>query len=392
MNTTERASKSSGRRYSVAELFCGCGGFSRGFWRTRAYEIVLGVDIKPEALDTFRRNHLTKRGGAPEIILGDIRSIGIADIKSSLEKRGVKDGKLDCLIGGPPCQGFSQLRRSEEREHNKIVRYRGYNKLDQDPRNDLVLRFLEIAAALRPKVIVIENVPQMMRHHHRGIDGGIAAQIKALLGEMQYSVVEGVLNAADFGVPQLRERAFIIASRVGKPQLPIETHADPAAGSMFTKRLLPWVSAGDAICDLPPPSEAPLDSHGGGPVSLYLQNVSAYAKHMRSKRQFPYNHVTRPYTKAVVAIIQSIKAGENWDDASARMRAKYERLIEAETREGETAGDCRKRLIAEGCIVPAFYKKYYWSAYTRIEPERPALTITANANFLGSGQIGRAHV
>lgn len=210
------------QRYTVAEFFCGCGGFSHGFSRSQRFDVVLGNDIKKAALRTFRFNHKSERG-EPVILDGDIRGISIEKIVVELESKGTGIGQLDCLIGGPPCQGFSQMRRSEERKDDSIVRFKGYNKLDQDPRNDLVLRFLEMANALQPRFILIENVPQMLTHGHNGVPGGLAENVKTLLQEMGYNVAVGVLNAADYGVPQLRERAFFLASRVGRVRLPTPT-------------------------------------------------------------------------------------------------------------------------------------------------------------------------
>jgi DNA (cytosine-5)-methyltransferase 1 len=376
------------RKFQVLELFCGCGGFSHGFLNSGDFEIACGIDMKPAALETFRRNHPNLAGEAPEIIKGDIREIEIGEIQSRLEKRGIASGQLDCLIGGPPCQGFSQLRRSKERERNAIVRFRGYDRLDQDPRNDLVLRFLEIAAVLRPKIIVIENVPQMMKHVHNGVDGGIAIQIMNLLKEMKYETKEAILNAADFGVPQIRERVFIMASRIGAPVLPAASYGDSSKDDLIEKNILPWVTVGEAISDLPAAPSGPQDSLGGGSLSTYpAVNLSRFAKKMRGSRRFPYNHLTRKYEKTVISIIQNMKPGETWDDASARMQSKYARLIDSEKHAGESELQCQKRLIAEGLIIPAFEKQYYWSAYTRLDRDRPALTITANANFLGSGRF-----
>jgi DNA (cytosine-5)-methyltransferase 1 len=374
-------------RFRVLELFCGCGGFSHGFYNTGDFEIVGGIDLKEEALETFRRNHPNSCRVAPEILNGDIREISTDTLQDLLSKRGVAPTTLDCLIGGPPCQGFSQLRRSQERENNKIVRFRGYDRLDEDPRNDLVLRFLEIADFLQPKIIVIENVPQMMLHSHNGVDGGLAAKIMALLNEMDYEVETGILNAADFGVPQIRERVFIVASRIGKPSLPLATHGDPSKQDISDTKLLPWVTAGEAISDLPTPPLGLADQLGGGPVSCYKSPPSPYSRRMRSNRSFPYNHVAREYGKSVISLIEHMQSGDTWDDASARMRKKYEMLIQSKRQSGESKEDCRARLVAAGEINPSFYKKYYWSAYTRLEREKPALTITANANFLGSGKF-----
>jgi site-specific DNA-cytosine methylase len=160
-------------KYSVAELFCGCGGFSHGFWRTGRFQTVLGNDVRRFALQTFKLNH-SHDGHEPAVIERDIRTVPDGEIIGLLRSKGVES--LDCLLGGPPCQGFSQMRRTEGRRGSKIVRFGGYNKLDQDPRNDLVLRFLEATAALNPKVVVIENVPQFLSHHHDGKRGGLAQQ------------------------------------------------------------------------------------------------------------------------------------------------------------------------------------------------------------------------
>ena len=199
-------------RYNVAELFCGCGGFSHGFWRTKRFRVVFGNDIKKFALRTFELNH-KHDDEAPLVLQNDIRTIPDRQIIELLDSKGIEN--LDCLLGGPPCQGFSQMRRTEARRGSKIVRFGGYNKLDEDPRNDLVLRFLEIAAALSPKVIVIENVPQFLSHYHNGKRGGVAQQVEEVLNELGYHVTCDILNAADYGVPQLRQRAVILASRLG---------------------------------------------------------------------------------------------------------------------------------------------------------------------------------
>ena len=200
--------------YSVAEMFCGCGGFSHGFWSTGRFRTVFGNDVKKFALKTFERNH-SHEGFSPTTIMQDIRTVADSRISEIIaEKCG---SQLDCLLGGPPCQGFSQMRRTEARKGSELVRFGGYNKLDQDPRNDLVLRFLEVAAVLSPKVIVIENVPQFLSHYHDGKRGGIAQQVEEILIEMGYEVTCDILNAADYGVPQLMQRAVVDCSKSTLP-------------------------------------------------------------------------------------------------------------------------------------------------------------------------------
>lgn len=367
--------------YTVAELFCGCGGFSHGFGRTGRFHTVLGNDLKKFALKTFRLNHIHD-GQEPLVIEKDIRLVDDDAVVDMLKSKGVQN--LDCLLGGPPCQGFSQMRRTEGRRGSKIARFGGYNKLDQDPRNDLVLRFLEIAAILNPKVIVIENVPQFLSHYHDGKRGGIAQQVEDVLHELGYEVACGILNAADYGVPQLRQRAVILASRLGQITLPMQTHGERELLSGWSGQ--PWVTVEDALKDLP--ADPPLNETLGGLPNGYVgQPKGAYAKLMRTSEGFPYNHVARTYQKRIVDLIKRMKPGETWDEASERMRKKYDALVAKSAKKGESAARARKRLEEEGKIIGVFYKRYYWSAYTRLAWDRPALTITANANFLGSGRF-----
>jgi len=368
-------------KYSVAELFCGCGGFSHGFSRTGQFAIVFGNDVKKFALETFRMNH-AHGPHEPEVIQQDIRTVSDTAIIELLQAKGVAN--LDVLLGGPPCQGFSQMRRAEGRRGSKVVRFGGYDKLDQDPRNDLVLRFLEIAAALNPKVVVIENVPQFLTHYHDGKRGGIAQQVEEVLGELGYEVACGILNAADFGVPQLRQRTVIIASRLGKITLPMPSHGDREL--VRGLGAIPWVTVEEALADLP--AAPPLHDTLGGRPDIYLCGPhSAFARKKRTAKTFAFNHITRSYKPRIVSIIQKMPQGETWDEVSERMRRQYDALIRLAMKDGERESSARERLESEGKIISAFYKNYYWSAYTRLAAHRPALTITANANFLGSGRF-----
>jgi len=373
--------RSNGKNLTVAELFCGCGGFSHGFAQTGLFDVVFGNDIKGPALTTFKENHRSARG-KPHTINGDIREVDVKDIKKALKQKGVADGELDCLIGGPPCQGFSQARRSEEREDGE-VKFGGYDRLSNDPRNDLVLRFLDIARDLHPKFIVIENVPQMLRHGYDGEFGGLAeAVVDILENDLGYNVEVAIMSAADYGVPQLRERAIFLASRVSQASLPTPTHAEPN-----TDEDLPaWLTVRDAIADLPTPPMGE-DKLGGGSTDQYDDEMSDYAAMMRTSDYFPYNHITRSYSDRIIGIIEEMRPGENWDHASARMRKTYDSLVEEQRRPDEDRETAIERLDQEGVIKKAFYKDYYWSAYTRLAWEEPALTITANSNFLGSGRF-----
>ncbi len=369
-------------KYTVAEFFCGCGGFSHGFALSGRFQAVFGNDIKEFALKTFKFNN-TQNDLIPITLNQDIRSVTDDELKQVFANLEIHEGELDCMLGGPPCQGFSQMRRSETRQKSKIARFGGYNKLDEDPRNDLVLRFLEVVAVLKPKVVVIENVPQFLSHYHDGKEGGIAQQVESVFNELGYEVVCNVLNAANYGIPQLRVRAIIIASRIGKIELPPSSHKSPEIIGEPNHKA--WITVSNAISDLP--SKAPLrDTLGGNPGGYLKVRANDYTQLMRTSQTFPYNHITRLYRDSAIKIIKHMRQDETWEKASARMREAYETILVGSTSESENRDDVLKRLVSNGTIVSAFYKKYYSSAYTRLSWNRPALTITANANFLGSGR------
>lgn len=375
------------KKYSLAEFFCGCGGTSRGFTRSGRFNVMLGNDVKEEALRTFEFNH-AQDDVPPSTIRKDIRLLDVESIHNTLKDRGVGKGDLDVMIGGPPCQGFSQLRRNEHREEGKIVKFTGYSQLAHDPRNDLVLRYLEIAEALRPKILVIENVPQMLNHGFEGRLGKLSeVVIRMLEKDLGYKVEVAVVNSADYGVPQLRERAIFIASSIGAPSFPKTTHANPKENKLLEEGRLPWVTVSQAIGDLPSPAFES-DLLGGESLNFYGPDPSDYAKSMRTSNTFPYNHLTRRYKASILDIIREMRPGQTWVAESERMRARYE-LVIVEHAKAKNISEklARAELERSGQINPVFYKDYYWSAYTRLAWDSPALTITANASFLGSGRF-----
>lgn len=375
------------RKYSLAEFFCGCGGTSRGFTRSGRFNVAFGNDVKPEAMRTFEFNHAHDEA-PPSTIRKDIRLLDVDTIHESLRERGVGKGDLDVMIGGPPCQGFSQLRRNEHRAEGKIVKFSGYSQLAHDPRNDLVLRYLEVAEALRPKFLVIENVPQMLNHGFEGRLGKLSELVIQMLEkDLGYKVEVGVVNCADYGVPQLRERAIFVASSIGSPSLPQKTHTNPKDKKLLGVGLKPWVTVKDAIHDLPSPPMGQ-DTLGGGPLSLYGGTTSRYALSMRTSKLFPFNHITRNYKQQVLDIIKEMRPGQTWDAESARIRTKYKKAITRKANAEKISRElAQSQLEKSGAINPVFFRKYYWSAYTRLAWDAPALTITANANFLGSGRF-----
>lgn len=216
------------------DLFCGAGGMSLGFeWA--GHEPVLSIDHDRDAVATLSAN-LASPGQAVQADLADANRAGelLAGARAELAGR-----RLVGLVGGPPCQGFSTAGSS----------------LVDDPRNRLVSVMVKWAAALRPKFVLMENVPAMMWQRHRRV----LSQIRSELARIGYSSVSAILHAEGYGVPQLRRRLFILGFEEGTQiAWPAVTHAiqEPAflkfqPVSAFSAGIDQPLSVADAISDLP---------------------------------------------------------------------------------------------------------------------------------------------
>lgn len=192
--------------WTIVDLFSGAGGLSEGF-RQAGFSVAAAADNDPDALATFARNF-----PEAEVICGDIRK---TDIKARILEaaRGAS-----VVIGGPPCQAFSQVRN-----HSRVI---------DDPRNSLYREFVETIREAQPLAFVMENVTGMDQM-------GVRDQIRADLElEGQYEVADQVVDAADFGAPQTRKRLLFVGVRAGRgmsaPQLKGSGATDSVALARFT--------------------------------------------------------------------------------------------------------------------------------------------------------------
>lgn len=170
--------------FRYVDLFSGAGGLSLGFDRSGG-RVAAAVERDSECVETYRLNF----PGA--FVLGaDVRDVDFSGWTA------------DVVAGGPPCQGFSALGRRQA----------------DDPRNDLTLELIRCARVVRPDVVVIENVPRFLNSRH-------CERLSTELHELGFAVRKGVVNSADFGVPQRRTRALVVAARRGLPlPWPAPTH------------------------------------------------------------------------------------------------------------------------------------------------------------------------
>jgi DNA (cytosine-5)-methyltransferase 1 len=207
---------------TAIDLFSGCGGLTTGLKQAR-FRVLGAVEKDPLAVETYRLNHRT-----PKIWPKDIRKLPASEVMNAL---GLSVGQLDLLAGCPPCQGFSSIRTLNG------------GKRVTDDRNDLVFEFLRFARVLRPKAVMLENVP------------GLAAdrrlrELREQLERLQFFVVVEVLDVAKFGVPQRRRRMILLGSRLG-PILPAPPLATPRTVRDAIAGLPRAGMSGDPLHDFP---------------------------------------------------------------------------------------------------------------------------------------------
>jgi len=165
------------------DLFCGCGGMTQGL-RDAGFSVLAGIDLDENAIKSYSLNHKMVK-----VFTGDIRGLSCRDILNEL---GLKRGELELLVGCPPCQGFSRLRTKNGRAAIK------------DKRNDLIFEFVRFVKSLKPKSVMLENVPGLAsdRRFYRFIK---QMEILGYVGGWK------ILNAENFGVPQRRKRLIYLA-------------------------------------------------------------------------------------------------------------------------------------------------------------------------------------
>lgn len=191
------------RKPTAIDLFSGCGGLTLGL-KQAGFKVLGAVELDPLAVSTFKVNH-------KQVTMWeqDIRKLSASEV---LRRFNLQRGDLDLLAGCPPCQGFSTMTTLNG------------SLSSQDPRNDLIFQFLRFVRVLRPKAVMMENVPGL------GDDHRLKRLVSALEG-MNYKVNHRVLNASEFGVPQRRRRFILLAGQGAKISF-----GDPSSQQVTVRR------------------------------------------------------------------------------------------------------------------------------------------------------------
>jgi DNA (cytosine-5)-methyltransferase 1 len=228
----------------LISLYTGAGGIDLGF-EAAGFETAVAVEIDPDAVATLRHNRDWP------VLDRDIHEISSADL---LTTAGLAEGEADALIGGPPCQPFSKSGYWSSGDTLRL----------DDPRAGTLGAYLRVLRDTLPKTFLLENVPGLA---YRGKSEGIeliAKSIRKINRDCgtHYDLAVARLNAADYGVPQLRERVFVIGARDGKSfAFPTPTHISPDGGQL-PLGLKPHATAWDAIGDLEKNEDVALRTRG----------------------------------------------------------------------------------------------------------------------------------
>jgi len=316
----------------VLDTFAGAGGFSLGFELAGNYQVIGGIEFDKWAGETFQYNHTTSK-----VLVGDIQLYSDEFLKETFIS------PPDVILGGPPCQGFSICNKNA-----------GDSK---DPRNSLFNEFIRLGKIFSPKIMVMENVPNIIKAK-TGDGRWVIEIIKEELEQLGYYTYHKILQATDYGVPQIRKRLFVIASKekLARP-FPNPTHAvGGKERTLFDNGLKRCPDLWDAISDMPD-----IEAREGGEIMDYDKKpLNSYQTLMRDGSKQIRNNKAMNHSKRVVERFASMDCGHSVSDVPDHLKPHR--------RNGN--GEISERV--------------YDQNNRRMHPDRPCHTIAASfyANFV----------
>ena len=403
----------------VLDLFAGCGGISLGF-EAAGFEMRGSVEFDPDAA---RSHGLNFHGGAEAHSQPiDITKTTPADLCRQLDLGPVADA-FDIVVGGPPCQAFARVGRSKLREIEEHP-----EAFIHDPRAQLYKKYLEYVDAFQPLAVLMENVPDILNHGGQNI----AEETCEVLEAKGYVCGYTLLNAAFYGVPQMRERMFLIAYRRelrAKVSFPSPSHwlvlppgyegsrsvalkslknlvndahsyiTPPAAN----RELPPAVTAGEALGDLPAINARELLATGNitrgarrfdTPIGYCRKKPSAYADLMRTwpgheaSREGLTDHVIR-YLPRDYELFARMNPGDQYPQAYAHAIEMFEERLAAGRARGEklAKGSTKYNALWDS-IVPPYDASKFPNKWRKMWRDKPARTLMAH---LGKDSYSHIH-
>ncbi len=266
------------RKYNIVDLFAGVGGLSYGFSQLNEFNIVMANEVEKDISVAYALNH-------PEV---KMINCDIKDLTEEVITEAVGDNAIDIVVGGPPCQSYSTL-----------------GKRQLDDRANLFMQYKRILSIIKPKAFVFENVTGIL-----SMNGGkLFKCVQAEFAELGYDLKYKVLNALDYGVPQIRERVILVGF-LGENnyQYPQPTHGDGR---------LPYVTLREAIGDLPMIASGETNnSYMNEPTNDFLRFVRKDGKTTATEHSAPKNG------DHLIKLMQALKDGQSKDDLPEEIRPK----------------------------------------------------------------------
>lgn len=297
------------REFTCVDLFAGAGGFTEGFMLAgndlADFKLLAASDIHEEAELTHRNRFHSQMRIDYDFHRMDIRDVALIDHLFASIKKHSGANQVDVICGGPPCQGFSVFGKRQE----------------SDPRNDLFTHYLRVVSELRPKYFVMENVPGLVTMYDGKIPGLIFKEVSRLLGG-DYEVSGPIfVNAADFGVPQIRERVLFIGSRKGfppvtriPPMLKKSDYLTVADAISDLRFLLPWQTAFEYDKNFPATTPYQTESRLGRLASKLGLNLDTSVLR---------NHEAAKHTPLVIARFAMLQKGKGFESIPAELWRRH---------------------------------------------------------------------
>lgn len=266
------------KKYNIVDLFAGVGGLSYGFSQLDEFNIVMANEIETDISKAYSLNY-------PDV---NMINCDINDLTEEVIKEAIGDQIIDIVVGGPPCQSYSTL-----------------GKRQMDDRANLFMQYKRILSIIKPRAFVFENVTGIL-----SMDGGkLFKNVQREFAELGYELKYQVLNALDYGVPQVRERVILVGFLgENRYEYPEPTHGEGR---------IPYVTLKDAIGDLPVIGSGGSDnSYMTGPTNDFLKFVRKNGTTEASEHRAPKNGAH------LIKIMQSLKDGQSKDDLPEDIRPK----------------------------------------------------------------------
>ncbi len=397
----------SGGRPRALEICSGAGGLSLGL-QTAGIELAAHIEIDPEAAASYALNFANGRDReGPWALPRDMEKVTAAELVTELGLSTAAADSFDVLAAGLPCQAFARIGRSKLRS----VSGGEEDAFQKDPRASLYRRFLKYVEDTQPLAIIIENVPDILNFGGHNVPEDICEHLEAV----GYSTGYTLLNASYFGVPQIRERLFIVAlARVlgEKPRFPEPTHfAELPIGYQSSRRvalkhvdqtsgrfhelhqpavtLKPAVGAKEALGDLPRITEHATDPKvirrrkltDELPYRNLKNGISNYARMMREWKGFGSKTMTDGHlvrlTPRDFPIFEAMEHGADYPQAKKIAEEIFEQALRRKRLTGIHKNSSAYRdLRAE--MVPPYDPQKFPNKWWKLDPAKPSRTLTAH--------------